>query len=81
MRKRLNRLENSILSMMSSDEKTLRQNKNSESILIDGNAAIESPNQAGGQRISTDTRSTHWDAILHDVSHFITSCLQVDILI
>jgi len=22
---------------------------------------------AGGQKMSTDTRSTHWDAILHDV--------------
>jgi hypothetical protein len=81
MRKRLNRLENSILNMMSSDGKTSRQNKNSESNSIDGNNTIESPNQAGGQRISTDTRSTHWDAILHDVSRFTTSCLQVDTLI
>jgi hypothetical protein len=27
----------------------------------------EAPDQAGGQRISADTRSTHWDAILSEV--------------
>jgi hypothetical protein len=26
------------------------------------------PHQTGGQMMSVDTRSTHWDAILNDVS-------------
>lgn len=26
------------------------------------------PHQVGGQKISVDTRSTHWDAILNEVS-------------
>lgn len=68
MRKRLNRLENSILSMMSSDEQTASQSKPSELLGKDGHRSVESPNQAGGQRIGLDTRSTHWDAILNDVS-------------
>jgi hypothetical protein len=67
MRKRLNRLENSILSMMSSDEKTASQDKHSELHDENGNSMAESFNQAGGQRISVDTRSTHWDAILNDL--------------
>jgi hypothetical protein len=67
MRKRLNRLENSILSMMSSDEKTSNLENNNELNLENGNGTTETFNQAGGQRISADTRSTHWDAILHDV--------------
>jgi Fungal Zn(2)-Cys(6) binuclear cluster domain len=68
MRKRLNRLEKSILSMMSSDEKSGNQSKESELPGENGKSTIESPNQAGGQRICLDTRSTHWDAILNDVS-------------
>ena len=68
MRKRLNRLESSILSMMSSDEKTSSLKTNNELNLEDVNITIEPLDQAGGQRISIDTRSTHWDAILHDVS-------------
>ncbi len=68
MRKRLNRLESSILSMMSSDEKTLNLKKNNELSLENVNNMTKQLDQAGGQRISIDTRSTHWDAILHDVS-------------
>ncbi len=68
MRKRLNRLESSILSMMSSDEKTLNLKNNNELNLESVNNMTEPHDQAGGQRISVDTRSTHWDAILHDVS-------------
>jgi hypothetical protein len=67
MRKRLNRLENSILSMMSSDEKTTSPRKHSELLPKSGVHTIENPNQAGGQKISADTRSTHWDAILNDL--------------
>jgi hypothetical protein len=60
MRQRINRLESSILSMIS------------------GDAAIKHPgltckdrinlDQTGGPPLSLDTRSTHWDAILNDVS-------------
>jgi hypothetical protein len=67
MRKRLNRLEYSILSMMSSDEKTASRDKHSKLHDTNGNSMTESFNQAGGQRISIDTRSTHWDAILNDL--------------
>jgi hypothetical protein len=68
MRKRLNRLESSILSMMSRDEKTSNFKTNKELNLEDVNNTTEPHDQAGGQRMSVDTRSTHWDAILHDVS-------------
>jgi hypothetical protein len=67
MRKRLNRIEKSILSMMSSDEQKGSQDWHSELRVMNGNDIAESLNQAGGQRISTDTRSTHWDAILNDL--------------
>lgn len=64
MRKRLNRLENSILTMMSKDTQhgdnpTGSTNGSSHEDLV----ALPT----GGQRISKDTRSTHWDAILNDV--------------
>ena len=32
----------------------------------------ESLSPAGGQKLSLDTRSTHWDAILHDVSFLLS---------
>ncbi|KAE9375537.1 hypothetical protein N431DRAFT_332569 [Stipitochalara longipes BDJ] len=67
MRKRLNRLENSILSIISSDEKNASQSKQSKPYLESGESMFENPIQAGGQRISRDTRSTHWDAILNDL--------------
>jgi hypothetical protein len=54
--------------MMSSDEKTLNLKNNNELNLESVNNMTEPHDQAGGQRISVDTRSTHWDAILHDVS-------------
>ncbi|KAH7351102.1 hypothetical protein BKA65DRAFT_252229 [Rhexocercosporidium sp. MPI-PUGE-AT-0058] len=58
MRKRLNRLEDSILSMMSSD-----------TVKGDGPASDEANGDtvAGPQRISVDTRSTAWDAILNEI--------------
>ncbi|CZS92262.1 uncharacterized protein RCO7_00770 [Rhynchosporium graminicola] len=58
MRKRLNRLESSILSIMSSDAGKIRDR------------ASEVRNEdmlAGPQRISVDTRSTAWDAILNEI--------------
>ncbi|KAG4436745.1 hypothetical protein IFR05_007763 [Cadophora sp. M221] len=58
MRKRLNRLESSILSMMSTDtEKGEGPTPDEEN----GNLL------AGPQRISVDTRSTAWDAILNEI--------------
>lgn len=68
MRKRLNRLESSILSMISTGEKPSNLKTNNEMNLEEVNNTTEPLDQAGGQRISVDTRSTHWDAILHDVS-------------
>jgi hypothetical protein len=67
MRARISRLENSILSMISGSK--------SESISDPPGSVGSATNleendidQAGGQRISVDTRSTHWDAILNEVS-------------
>jgi hypothetical protein len=70
MRKRINRLEKSILSMMEGDQIS---GKISESPLLqvneeDSMTGDEDHDQAGGQMMYTDTRSTHWDAILNDVS-------------
>jgi hypothetical protein len=73
MRKRLNRLESSILSMMSKDtggkEEQLKKNPVTEE---QGATVAEPPatHQAIGQIITHDTRSTHWDAILNEVSFF-----------
>jgi hypothetical protein len=70
MRKRINRLEKSILSMMEGDqisgeipERPLLQVNEEDSMNGD-----EDHDKAGGQMMYTDTRSTHWDAILNDVS-------------
>jgi len=53
--------------MMSSDEKTASQSKLSAQLLEGEESIADSPIQAGGQRMSRDTRSTHWDAILNDL--------------
>jgi len=58
MRKRLNRLESSILSMMSSDTKKEEGPEPDEAKVT---------TVAGPQRISNDTRSTAWDAILNEI--------------
>lgn len=65
MRKRLNRLENSILSMMSDDTNKKQGSESSDSHVTNGDNPA--PDLAGGQRISYDTRSTHWDAILNEL--------------
>ncbi|KAE8452752.1 hypothetical protein EG329_013024 [Mollisiaceae sp. DMI_Dod_QoI] len=66
MRKRLNRLESSILSMISSDAE--RKGNHSESPSSSNQESLDNTtNRTGGQRISADTRSTHWDAILNDL--------------
>ncbi|KAH8687675.1 hypothetical protein BGZ60DRAFT_362754 [Tricladium varicosporioides] len=67
MRKRLNRLENSILSMMETTENPYSNSPatttTSGSSQIDESSAPHS----GGQKMSSDTRSTHWDAILSEL--------------
>jgi hypothetical protein len=64
MRKRINRLESSILSMI--DPKT-SASENSLSPASNVTSSTASQSQAGGQKISRDTRSTHWDTILNEV--------------
>jgi hypothetical protein len=73
MRKRINRLENSILSMIEPRE---------ESEGSPGGEVCGIARQAGGQKISVDTRSTHWDAILNEVCVFLAYwvCRRVEIV-
>lgn len=68
MRERINRLENSILSMINSDGALVKQPGQPPLHVTDEADIEENPDQAGGQKMSLDTRSTHWDAILNDVS-------------
>jgi hypothetical protein len=63
MRKRLNRLETSILSMLTEKDRP----KAAHSRTCESPSVIEVPDQAVGQKLSDDTRSTHWDAILNEV--------------
>lgn len=63
-RKRINRLESSILSLISEKSKPTQPLSPESS----NDAELHCPDQAGGQRISRDTRSTHWDTILSEVS-------------
>jgi hypothetical protein len=59
MRKRLNRLESSILSMMSSDAKKKGGKDSPSSVqVMEEDSVNEVPDQAGGQRMSKDSRST-----------------------
>lgn len=64
MRARIDRLENSILSVIS------KEKKNNFHPLSPSLGANDDDHvgQAGGQKSSVDTRSTHWDSILNDVS-------------
>jgi hypothetical protein len=69
MRKRLNRLESSILSMMSKDEaKKPTQLGSPESHVTNEDSTSETSEKRGGQSVALDTRSTHWDTILNEVS-------------
>jgi hypothetical protein len=68
MRKRLNRLENSILSMMETNSNRSDTPASSTTSHVTNVDAGQSSDQAGGQKMSADTRSTHWDAILNEVS-------------
>jgi hypothetical protein len=73
MRKRLNRLENSILSMMDANGNRSETPTSSASHVTSAENTSEGPDQAGGQKMSVDSRSTHWDAILNEVSTLIDS--------
>ncbi|KAM3085827.1 hypothetical protein ACMFMG_002885 [Clarireedia jacksonii] len=66
MRARISRLENSIMSMIS-DSKSGHIPDPSGSVFSATNLEENGINQAGGQRISVDTRSTHWDTILNEL--------------
>ena len=70
MRKRINRLESSIRQMMSSagDGQKLTEGVPSPVLSNSSTRSIEAPDGTGGQKMSVDTRSTHWDTILNDVS-------------
>ncbi|TVY40660.1 Fusarisetin A cluster transcription factor, partial [Lachnellula subtilissima] len=67
MRKRLNRLESSILSMMDTNGNRSETSASSLSHVSSAENNSESPDQTGGQKISVDSRSTHWDAILNEL--------------
>lgn len=70
MRKRLNCLENSILSMMESKEsrsETPAPSVSHMTSVANVDNTNECPDRAGGQTMSTDSRSTHWDSILNEV--------------
>lgn len=71
MRKRINRLEKSILSMMSNDGTQLKQPKH----VIDGLQMDEddTSDEIGGQELTLDSRSTNWEVILNDVSDCTTT--------
>lgn len=71
MRKRIDRLEKSILSVISSEPNGLsvQQSASPPGPVTDDDQTDdedEDPRPVG-QKISVDTRSTHWDAILNEV--------------
>ena len=76
MRKRINRLESSIRQMMSSTGNGEKAKNGMPSPVLSNTStqSTETPDSTGGQRLSVDTRSTHWDAILDDAS---TLCLPL----
>lgn len=72
MRKRIDRLEKSILSVITGEGGTVSMNEGSSPANVTDDDQTDedypTPYQVGGQKISVDTRSTHWDAILNEVS-------------
>jgi hypothetical protein len=88
MRKRINRLESSIRQMMSSagvgEKPTVGmpspQLSNSPTHSTHSTHSTEAPDGTGGQKMSVDTRSTHWDSILNDVSVLSSSLHNLRIL-
>jgi hypothetical protein len=66
MRKRIKQLEGSILNMLDDEVKSKVQVPSPAS--SNSHTSIETnPEFTGAQKLSVDTRSTHWDAILNDV--------------
>jgi hypothetical protein len=69
---RIDRLEKSILSVISSEGGSVPVNRSGSPTAHvtedEQTDEDENPHQVGGQKISVDTRSTHWDAILNEVS-------------
>jgi hypothetical protein len=79
MRKRIDRLEKSILSVISREGGSVSVNRPGSPtahVTDEQTDEDENPHQVGGQKISVDTRSTHWDAILNEVS---LGCLSSEI--
>lgn len=71
MRKRIDRLEKSILSVISSEKDNDHAPRQSISTHVtddDQTDEDESLRLGEGPKVSIDSRSTHWDAILNDVS-------------
>jgi hypothetical protein len=71
MRKRINRLESSILSMMSSDSREGPPLHNITSHVTNSphiQGELLEPDEE--HVTSVDSRSTHWDVILNDVSYY-----------
>lgn len=68
MRNRINRLENSILSMISSDSRDkLSQSTTAHIPILSPQVESENNDQDDPLTTSVDSRSTHWDVILNDV--------------
>jgi hypothetical protein len=72
MRKRIDRLEKSILSVISTEPGSVPVNRYGSGsppghVTDDDQTDEDEAPQQGGQKISLDTRSTHWDAILNEV--------------
>jgi hypothetical protein len=70
MRKRINRLESSIRQMIANTGDGVKSKDGMSSPVLSNSSShpTESSDGTGGQKLSNDTRSTHWDAILNDVS-------------
>ena len=68
MRKRINRLESSIRSMMEEKTKADVPSPVASNNSLQTSDSTETHDGTGDQKMSVDTRSTHWDAILNDVS-------------
>ena len=70
MRKRINRLETSIRQMIAGAGDGVKPKDGMPSPVFSNSSShpTETSDGTGGQKLSKDTRSTHWDAILNDVS-------------
>lgn len=69
MRQRIDRLEKSILSVISTDASNVvnRPGSPTAHVMDDDQTDEDDTPHEVGQKMSVDTRSTHWDAILNEV--------------